>query len=197
MTQNFDIVCRFDEALDPDKQTEEQRLAFPTSWSPSDLAYLDGERPVVFHCRRLSVTEMRTVQGFAAHDQPWAAFIRGLVSATDLRCDDGTRRNWTRSTEKPLNDDAIEKAGFDIATINEVGEAIIGRSSVGKGRPAVWRLPATSRDALVALGRHRVALKELAEARSKSQLAAAQERSSASAGEKSGAATATESVGPR
>jgi hypothetical protein len=195
MTQNFDIVCRFDEALDPDGQSDEQRLAFPTSWAPADLAFLPGEPPTVFSCRRLAVTEMRQVQAYQPSDQPWEAFARGVVSVRDLRCEGGSRRSWVRPSEKPLTPAAIEKAGFDIREINEVGMAIIGRSSVGKGRPAVWRLPATSADALEALARHRVAQRARDAARSKEPPAATPAPSNASAGATSGAATAMEKSG--
>lgn len=197
MSEAFEVVCRFDEAIDPEAQTEEQRLSFATTYSPKDLAYLPGEVPTVFHCKRLAVSDMRAVLSHPEPMQPWAAFVRGLVSVTDMRCDDGARRTWTRPTEKPLTDEVVTKAGFSITEVNEVGEAIMGRSRVGKGRPAVWRLPATSRDALEALARLRVAQMARDSARSKAQRASEQGQPSASDGETPGAATATASAEER
>ena len=172
----FDVICRFDEAIDSEAATEEDKLAFRETFDPKHLRFIEGESPTVFHCRRLKLSEMRAVMSEPDDSSRlFASFARGVVAVDDLRIEGG-RTRWTRPTDKPLLTDTIDKAGFSIAEVQEVGAAIFGRSQLGKGRPAAWPLPGTSRLAIEAIASRRVAQKDRREMEdsAKTRLATAQ-----------------------
>ena len=189
---DFQIVCRYDEAIDAEAMTPEDRAAYRDNFDVSLLKFVPGERPAIFFARRLKNSEMEECASqatvAAAHR---TAFAFGIMRVSDLRVGD-ERRTWTRSTPKPLNTAALDD--FDFADIQEIGSAIYGRCHLGKGRPAAWPLPATSQRALEALVSRRVAQKMRLAAAQSSEPAEAAEAAPASnspGGETLGAATAT------
>lgn len=191
--ESFKVVCRYDEALDAEAMTSDERDRFRETGDVDALKYLDGEQPTVWHCRRLRTSEMRDVHSQSTDAGRYeAAFARGLMRVEGKRVDGG-RESWTRPVEgKPLNDRALD--GFDPADVLEVGAAIYGRSVLGKGRPAAWPQPATSRLAVAALVFRRVEARTIAErtsARSSAPAEGAAPTPSSPASETSGPATVT------
>lgn len=192
----FEIVCRYDEAIDADAMTPEDKARFRDEFDVSALAFVPGEKPARFFARRLRNSEMEDCAA-QPHDPARyrLAFSLALTRAVDLRSGD-ERKTWTRPTPKPLNEKALDE--FDFADIQEVGLAIYARSLLGKGRPAALPLPATSQRALEALVSRRVAqkMKRAADQSSAPPEAPAEARPSSPAGATPGAATATGSSGP-
>lgn len=192
----FEIVCRYDEAIDADAMTSEDKARFREEFDVSALAFIPGDRPARFFARRLSNSEMEECA--AQPHEPARnrlAFSLALTRAVDVRHGD-ERKTWTRPTPKPLNNKALDE--FDFADIQEVGLAIYARSLLGKGRPAALPLPPTSQRALEALVSRRVAQKmKLAAVQSSERAAGAGEAASSSPdGGTPGAATATGSNAP-
>jgi hypothetical protein len=192
VSESFTVVCRYDEAIDAEAMSEDARASYRETFDIAHLRYLDGEKPTLWHCRRLRTSEM-----VACDREPdevsrfVAAFARGLVRVDALRTDGG-RTQWTRSTEKPLNEKALD--AFDFADVKEIGAAIWGRSQLGKGRPAAWPLPATSQLAVGALVSRRAAQMRrsaAASAPSSGSPVAAPTPDAAPVSETSGPATAT------
>ena len=192
MTEHaFEIVCRYDEAIDADAMTSEAKARFREEFDVGALLFIAGERPTRFFARRLRNSEMEECAA-QPHDpaRHRLAFALAMLRATDLRSGDD-RKTWVRSTPKPLNEKALDE--FDFADIQEVGLAIYARSLLGKGRPAALPLPPTSARALEALVSRRVAQRmKLAAAQSSERAEGAGEAASSSpAGATPGAATAT------
>lgn len=155
MSIAFKTICRFDEALDAEAMGPDGVRAYRETGDESKVKLRDGMTPTVFHCRRLKVSEMQTVLGHVTEaDRFAAAFARGITRCEDLRTESGGRTDWTRpDSERPVAQAVIDQM-FDAAEVQEVGAAIFGRSLLGKGRPATWPLPATSRYAVEALVFH-------------------------------------------
>ena len=151
----FKVVCRFDPALDPEAMGSSAVRRFRETGDFAEAQFRDGMRPTVFHCRRLKVSEMQAVNGYATEsDRLSAAFARGIIRCEDLYSENGSRREWIRpDPERPVASSVID-ATFDFGEVQEVGAAIYGRSILGKGRPAAWPLPDTSRAAVGALAYH-------------------------------------------
>ncbi len=189
--ESFTVVCRYDEAIDAEAMTSEERDQFRETGDVAALKFLSGEKPALWHCRRLRTSEMRDV-----HAQPndagkyEAAFARGLVRVENLRVG-SERQSMGRPSDKPLNDRALD--GYDPGDVLEVGAAIYGRSVLGKGRPAAWPQPATSRLAVAALVVRRVEARRISDLsdRSKPPAAEAAAAPPSHASETSGGATAT------
>lgn len=193
--ESFTVVCRYDEAIDAEAMTSDDRDRFRETGDVAALKFLDGERPTIWHCRRLRTSEMRDVHSASGDAGKYeAAFCRGLMRVESKRVDGG-REQWTRPVEgKPLNDRALDT--FDPADVLEVGAAIYGRSVLGKGRPAAWPQPATSRLAVAALVYRRVEARTSAErlsAQSSEQAAEGVAGPNSPASATSGPATATAS----
>lgn len=148
----FMVVCRFDPALDPEAMGSSAVRKFRETGDFSEAQFREGMRPAVFHCRRLRVSEMQAVNGYTTEaDRLSAAFARGIIRCEDLYSENGSRRDWVRpDSDRPVASSAID-ATFDFGEVQEVGAAIYGRSILGKGRPAAWPLPDTSRAAVGAL----------------------------------------------
>lgn len=155
MDTGFRVICRFDPALDPESMGPDAVRVFRETGDPAVAKFVDGGTPAVFHCRRLKVSEMQAVHGYTSEaDRFTAAFARGLIRCESLYREDGSRQGWERpDPERPVAQSAID-ASFDFGTVQEVGAAIYGRSVLGKGRPAAWPLPDTSRSAVGALAFH-------------------------------------------
>lgn len=158
--ESFDVVCRFDEAIDAENSDRQRfRETLDMRW----LKFLPGDQPTVYHCRRLTSSEMREVARNPDDVTRYSsAFALGVTRVDAMRIPVGEgealtfdRRNWVKTipSEKHLNDKALNE--FDFAEIQEVGGAIWGRCHLGKGRPAAWPLPATSQHAIAALVSHR------------------------------------------
>jgi len=193
--ESFTVVARYDEAIDAEAMSEDERISYRETFDCSLLKYLSGETPTKWHCRRLRTSEMRDVLS-QPHDSGKyeAAFCRGLVRVEGKR-EDGGRTTWTRPTDKPFTDKVLDT--FDSADVQEIGAAIFGRSHLGKGRPAAWPLPATSRLAVGALVSRRVEETRRAalSAQNSERAAAAEPAINSHASETSGAATVTASAG--
>lgn len=192
--ESFTVVCRYDEAIDAEAMTSDERDHYRETGDMSALKFLDGERPALWHCRRLRTSEMREVYAAPNDSARYeAAFARGLVKVENMRVGD-SRQTLGRPSDKPLNDKALDM--YDPADVLEVGAAIYGRSILGKGRPAAWPLPATSRLAVAALVYRRVARAQTSAASSATNRPPAVEAVEAPpsrASAMSGAATAMES----
>jgi hypothetical protein len=151
MMSGFKIVCRFDDALDAEAMGEDGIRKYRETADFSEVKIREGKTPAVFHCRRLKSSEMQAAMSHTSEaDRNAACFARGLMRAENLYREHG-RADWVRSdSDRPIGSKAMDEC-FDYADVQEVGSAIYGQSLVGKGRPAVWPLPATSRDAVMAL----------------------------------------------
>jgi len=156
MVNGFKVVCRFDPALDAKAMGPDAIREFRETGDVARAKFRDGVEPTTFHCRRLRVSEMQAVRGYASEaDQFTAAFARGVLKVEGLFTEDGkTRRVWVRpDADRPVAATEIDEV-FDFGEVQEVGAAIYGRSILGKGRPAAWPLPDTSRSAVGALVFH-------------------------------------------
>jgi hypothetical protein len=150
----FKIICRFDEALDAEAMGERGIREYRETADFSNVKIREGMTPAVFHCRRLRTSEMQSALSYTSEADRYAAcFARGVVKADNLYREHG-RESWVRpDSDRPIGTKALDEC-FDFADVQEVGSAIYGASLVGKGRPAAWPLPATSRDAVMALAHH-------------------------------------------
>lgn len=156
----FRIVCRYDPALDPLAMGPEGVFNYRETGDISLAKFREGMTPTVFHCRRLTVSEMQSVKSAADTDSAYvAAFCRGIMRVEALRPLDPSeedekadrRTTWTRpDAERPVTARELD-VSFSAGDVFEVGALIYGRSILGKGRPAAWPLPATSRLAVAAL----------------------------------------------
>jgi hypothetical protein len=155
MDTGFRVVCRFDPALDPEAMGPDAVRKFRETGDVAHAQFREGERPTVYHCRRLKVSEMQAVNSYSTEaDRLTAAFARGILRCEDLYSENGSRREWHRpDPERPVASSVIDST-FDYGEVQEVGAAIYGRSILGKGRPAAWPLPDTSRSAVGALAFH-------------------------------------------
>jgi hypothetical protein len=176
----FKIISRYDEALDALAMGEEGIARYRESADFSAVRIREGMTPTIFHCRRLRVSEMQAVRSCTSDAAAYtAAFARGVEKVEALRIldegDDKKRREWVRpDATRPLSMSELDEV-FSAGDVFEVGSAIMGRSILGKGRPAAWPLPATSHIAVQGLV-HRLAAQtreaDAASARTKSELAA-------------------------
>lgn len=122
----------------------------------SKLTFIEGLKPTVFHARLLDLQERRDVRNKASDaDKFEAAFVRGLLSVTDLvREEGGQPIQWTRPDDKSgkariIPDRTIEE-NFDEATVQEIGSVIYYRSFLARTSGQYFPLPAICRDALSA-----------------------------------------------
>lgn len=154
MSGGFKIVPRFDPSIDAEAMGRDDVHAYRDGGDYSLLKFRAEPAPVVFHCRRLKVSEMQAAKsaGATETDVFVACFQRGIVRVTGLYTDNG-RRDWQRpDPDRVVSMKSID-ADFDLGEVEEVGAAIYGRSILGKGRPAAWPQPDTSRLAVGALVR--------------------------------------------
>jgi hypothetical protein len=142
-TTAFEVVCRHDEAIDAVAMGPEGRALWMESLDNKHLRFVDGLTPVRFFCRRLKVSEMRVVLRHGEPSERYTeAFKRGLQRVDGLHADHGRRSFTHPDPERPLSDKELD-ATFDMQDVLEVGAAILGRSMLGKGRPAAWPQPDT------------------------------------------------------
>lgn len=154
----FKIVSRYDPAIDVAAMTEDGSIRiYRENGDAKHLKILPGATPTWFYCRRLKTSEMQAVRAHASEaDILVACFARGVERVTGLRVetdeetDDPPRRDWVRpDPTRPLTTAEIDT--FDPGDVFEIGSAIYGRSILGKGRPAAWPQPDTSRLAVQGL----------------------------------------------
>lgn len=150
----FKVIRCCDPAIEDPVGTD--ALKYSTTRDVSLLKFIPDTKPTVFHCRHLTISERRQVRNQASDaDRYEAAFVRGLVSVTDLvRDDSGARIQWSRPTDhsgkdKPIPDKILEEC-FDEATIQEIGMVIYSRSFLERTSGQYYPLPAICRDALSA-----------------------------------------------
>lgn len=162
MTTGFKIVSRFDPALDAQAMLADGSMErYRESGEARYIKTVPGKDPAWFYCRRLRTSEMQAVRTHVSEADVYAAcFARGVSRATGLRGelpdgadehDDPPRRDWVHPAEgkRPLS--TAELDTFDPGDVFEIGAAIYGRSILGKGRPAAWPQPDTSRLAIQGL----------------------------------------------
>jgi hypothetical protein len=148
-TAPFTQICWSDPAID---FTRGDAAAYYSTRDVKHLAFFDGARAAVFHCRPLTRPEIREVRNETElGDRYEAAFRRGLTKVTNLVRADGTQRDWTRpddgsGKEKPIPDAAL--GDFDEAEIQEIGMVIVRRSFLTKRSGGHYPLPAICQDAL-------------------------------------------------
>jgi len=194
-TESLSVVARYDEAIDYESMSDEEQRRYIETRDISLLKAMPGEKPAVFHVRRLRTSEMRNVNAQPNEKLGWeVAFRIALVRGDDIRFTDGSRGAYVRPSDKMLNDGQLDR--FAPADVIEVGSFIVEWSNLGKGRPAVWQLPATSERALAALGSLRAAQKRASAASPRQSSEPAAEAVGAAppsspGGATSGAATAT------
>lgn len=156
-TTGFKITPRFDPAIDAEAMGPEAVRSYRDGGDYSLLRFREEPAPVVFHCRRLRVSEMQAAKsGSTETDVFVECFRRGVMRVTGLYTEDASRRDWQRpDPDRPIAMKSID-ADFDAGEVLEVGAAIYGRSILGKGRPAAWPQPDTSQLAVGALVRQLV-----------------------------------------
>lgn len=152
MSDTFEVVSRYDEAIDAEAVSPTDREKYKNTGDMSLLRFIEGEKPTRFYCRRLKGSEMVTVREQISESGMFAAaFARGLVKATGVRRENGERRDWARGTDQKVISSKELDELFDFGDVQEIGALIYGKSILGKGRPAVWPQPATSRLAVEGL----------------------------------------------
>lgn len=159
---SFKAISRFDPALDAEAMKEKGTLqAFTETgdFSKAILVSPEDDKPTVFHCRRLKVSEMQSAKSHASEADVFVAcFSYGVTRVEDMREVDEkghvTRRTWVRpDVDRRITTREIDET-FDAGDVFEIGALIYGRSILGKGRPAAWPQPDTSRVAIAALAFH-------------------------------------------
>lgn len=157
---SFKAICRFDPALDAEAMKAKGTLqAFTETGDISKAILLDGDEATVFHCRRLKVSEMQSAKSHSTEADVFVScFAHGVMKVEAMRevDDKGTvsRRTWVRpDADRRITAREIDET-FDAGEVFEIGALIYGRSILGKGRPAAWPQPDTSRVAIAALAFH-------------------------------------------
>lgn len=114
------------------------------------LIFREGEKPTVFHCRPLTLVEVRQVRNKSSEgDMNEAAFVRGVMKVENLEGATYLRPQSNTGNELIIPDSDLEKH-FDEAMIQEIGSVIARRSFLAKSSVLTYPLPAISRVALEA-----------------------------------------------
>lgn len=197
-SDTFQVVRVYDPAIDHDTPEDAWRK-FLNERDHSGLVYFDGKKPVVFHCRPLSIDERRQLRSCATEeDKHEAAFARGVVRVERHVHPDGDARDFYRPTDtgakaRPIPDSML--ALFGEEDVQEIGAVVLARSFLARDRPASYRLLATSLHALAALRLHRAAAMNAtspsAETKPQAEAQPPATPSASPAGGESGGATAT------
>jgi hypothetical protein len=154
-TGSFQVIRVYDPAIDFDAIPQQDWDAFISNRDVSLLGerWIEGRRPVVFHCRPLTQSERRDVRGKADADKAERAFAFAVQRVDHLPTHDGGRISWTRPSDggKPraLADDALER--FAEEDVMHVGTVIIAASFSAPDRQLFVPLRDTCRDALTAV----------------------------------------------
>ena len=102
-TGSFQVIRVYDPAIDYDAIPQQDWDAFISNRDVSLLGehWIEGRRPVVFHCRPLTQSERRDVRGKADADKAERAFAFAVQRVDHLPTHDGGRISWmtTRSRD--------------------------------------------------------------------------------------------------
>ena len=154
-TGSFQVIRVYDPAIDFDAIPQDDWDRFISNRDVKLLGehWLDGQRPVVFHCRPLTQSERRDVRGKADADKAERAFACSVQRVDNLPTRGGQRLAWIRPADggkpRPLADDAL--AMFAEEDVQNVGMVIIASSFSAPDRQLYVPLRDTCRDALTAV----------------------------------------------
>lgn len=105
---------------------------------------VEGQRPMVFHTRRLRRSQIRDIECMSADPfKRESAFAVGvdMVDMPDGQVMRPARERWT--------DDELDR--FDFVDIEDIGSVVLARSRLPFGSPASFAAPPSSAVALAAL----------------------------------------------
>lgn len=154
-TGTFQIIRVYDPAIDFDAIPQDDWDRYVSTRDVKLLGehWIEGSRPVVFHCRPLTQSERRDVRGKADADKAERAFAFAVQRVDNLPTRGGQRLAWVRPSDggKPraLSDDAL--AQFAEEDVQHVGMVIIAASFSAPDRQLFVPLRDTCRDALTAV----------------------------------------------
>jgi hypothetical protein len=157
--QAWRVVRVYDPAIDHDGMGIEAVAEYARSRSVELLRFLPGERPTIFHVRRLARSQIRWVREASSDDERRErAFRAGVTQVTDVRRADGGRFDWLppasgSKAPRPAPEDALEV--FGEIDVQEIGGVIWLDSFLARDLPRRYPLPATSLDAIEAIIYHR------------------------------------------
>lgn len=152
----FEVVRAYDPAIDLEATGA---LVGTDNWNeflatrdPSLLTFTEGESPMRFHCRALTLKERRELRHKQTlSDQCERAFALAVLRVDGLIYPDGSKRSWTRAhANKPISDDELEEL-FSEDDVQHVGNVIYQLSFLAKDRPRYVPLRGSCLDALTAV----------------------------------------------
>lgn len=140
--KSFPIVRIFDRAIrwsngKKDGHTDVQR--YGETRDPSLLVEIPGMRPVTFHTRRLTRSQMRDLEGLSTEPlKREVAFAYGVtaIDRADQRTVRPTGDRWTS--------EEMDAEGLDFASVEDVGAVILQRSRLPFDWPAYFVAPPSS-----------------------------------------------------
>lgn len=150
MNETFPVVRIHDPALAAASLAEIKKYA--ESRDPADLPDVPAgfPQPVVFHCRRLTRSQMLDhVEVIDGEERKWArAFTAGVVRITGGRFGDGWEPEGPKSKQRlPITDEELDQAQLAPADLKEIGQVIYARSDVPFDCAPRYRLLPSSLDA--------------------------------------------------
>lgn len=158
-TGPFQVVPVYDGAIDLGTSDLSEYLR---TRETKHLRYRDGETPVVFHCRVLTLTERRAARSCATDADRYEHAFRSCVQRVDhLQWADGSRRAWIRASDdgakqRPIDDASLEQH-FAESDVQEVGSVIWVRSFFSRTAQPYYPLLPTSQHGLQGTIAHRAA----------------------------------------
>ena len=139
----FTHILSFDPTIDMEKSNLAEYIV--NGCNPEVLGFLDGKKPMLFHCKRLTRDEIKSVRNAGSpQDSNEAAFKRGLIKVDGLVKPDGNRYDWFKQENVALITDKILEAYFSESMIQEVGAIIWQNSVLMVGSTVPYVLPPTS-----------------------------------------------------
>lgn len=151
----LEIVRAYDPAIDLEATGA---LAGTANWQefiatrdPNLLTFVEGETPVRFFTRTLTLKERRDLRHkTTVSDQCERAFALCVLRVENLPFPDGSRRSWSRQNpNKPISDDELEEL-FSEDDVQHVGNVVWHHSFFARDRPRYVPVRVTCQDAMIA-----------------------------------------------
>lgn len=129
-------------------------LAYRTGRDLDELDLPEDAKPIVFHCRLLTRDQRRQIRSIASeYVQREGAFQYGVTSIENLPRNGRleTVVPSRRGKRDPIDDPELDRLGLGDDDIQEVGEVILAKSTLGKGVPLRCEVLDSSRRAWVSV----------------------------------------------
>lgn len=140
----FKHILSFDPAICVEK-SELAKYMTDGNCDPKHLVFLEGSKPMIWHLKKLTREEIKTVRNAgSSSDSCEAAFKRGLVKVENLRMPNGEIKDWYKQDDKSIIIDKVIEAYFSESQVQEIGAIIWQKSVLMVGSTAPYVLPPTS-----------------------------------------------------